>query len=73
MAELLVVPRRMRLHEETTLENNCSRCPGKGRLLKSTIKILLSGLRVKKGSEVKITQSCLTLCDPMDYTVHGIL
>ena len=24
-------------------------------------------------SEVKGTQSCLTLCDPMDYTVHGIL
>ena len=24
-------------------------------------------------SEVKITQSCLTLCDPRDYTVHGIL
>ena len=24
-------------------------------------------------SEVKVTQSCLTLCDPMDYTVHGIL
>ena len=23
--------------------------------------------------EVKITQSCPTLCDPMDYTVHGIL
>ena len=22
---------------------------------------------------VKITQSCLTLCDPMDYTVCGIL
>ena len=21
----------------------------------------------------KVTQSCLTLCDPMDYTVHGIL
>ena len=20
-----------------------------------------------------MTQSCLTLCDPMDYTVHGIL
>ena len=31
----------------------------------------------KKGcaviSEVKVAQSCLTLCDPMDYTVHGIL
>ena len=24
-------------------------------------------------SEVKITQSCPTLCDPMNYTVHGIL
>ena len=22
---------------------------------------------------VKVVQSCLTLCDPMDYTVHGIL
>ena len=22
--------------------------------------------------EVKVIQSCLTLCDPMDYTVHGI-
>ena len=21
----------------------------------------------------KVTQSCLTLCDPMDYTVYGIL
>ena len=24
-------------------------------------------------SEVKVAQSCLTLFDPMDYTVHGIL
>ena len=23
--------------------------------------------------EVKVTQSCLPLCDPVDYTVHGIL
>ena len=23
--------------------------------------------------EVKVIQSCLTLCDPMDYTVHGTL
>ena len=23
--------------------------------------------------KVKITQSCPTLCNPMDYTVHGIL
>ena len=25
------------------------------------------------GSEVKVAQSCPTLCDPMDYVVHGIL
>ena len=24
-------------------------------------------------SEVKVAQSCLTLCDPMDHTVHEIL
>ena len=23
--------------------------------------------------KVKVAQSCLTLCDPMDYIVHGIL
>ena len=23
--------------------------------------------------KVKVTQSCPTLCDPMDYTVHGVL
>ena len=23
--------------------------------------------------KVKVAQSCLTLCDPMNYTVHGIL
>ena len=26
-----------------------------------------------KWSEVKVTQSCLTLFDPIDYSVHGIL
>ena len=27
----------------------------------------------EKWSEVKVAQSCLTLCDPMDYTVHRLL
>ena len=31
------------------------------------------GTEIDGRSEVKVTQSCLTLCDPMDYTVHGIL
>ena len=26
-----------------------------------------------KEVEVKIAQLCQTLCDPMDYTIHGIL
>ena len=26
-----------------------------------------------KLSEVKVAQLCLTLCDPIDYKVHGIL
>ena len=26
-----------------------------------------------KKVKVKVTQSCPTLCDPIDYTVHGIL
>ena len=30
-------------------------------------------LKDLKWSEVKVTQSHLTLCDPMDYKVHGIL
>ena len=30
---------------------------------------MLNILKVK----VKVSQSCLTLCEPMDYTVHGIL
>ena len=33
--------------------------------------ILQSGLPLKV--KVKVSQSCLTLCDPMDYTVHGVL
>ena len=26
-----------------------------------------------KKNEVKVAQLCLTLCNPMDYTAHGIL
>ena len=30
---------------------------------------MMYGMKVK----VKVTQLCLSFCDPMDYTVHGIL
>ena len=32
-----------------------------------------SEMVVAKWSEVKVAQSCPTLCDPMKYTVHGML
>ena len=34
---------------------------------------LITSLKALKLSEVKVIQSCPTLCDLMDYTVHGIL
>ena len=37
----------------------------------SHLKIILWGS--KKWDQVKVAQSCLALCDPVDYTVHGIL
>ena len=34
----------------------------------------LKNLKIKlPESEVKVTQSCLTLCNPMDHILHGIL
>ena len=30
-------------------------------------------VKYKTYMKVKVAQSCPTLCDPMDYTVHGIL
>ena len=33
-----------------------------------------SEVKVKESEvKLKVAQLCLTLCDPMDYTVHGIL
>ena len=34
---------------------------------------LWSSLSLSKTNLVRAPQSCLTLCDPVDYTVHGIL
>ena len=31
------------------------------------------GKTLTPGSEVEVAQSCPTLCDPMNCTVHGIL
>ena len=34
---------------------------------------LLSSFNSPKWKKVRVTHSCPTLCDPMDYTAHGIL
>ena len=41
--------------------------------MKSNLKDKKKILKTAYESEVKVIQSCPTLCDPMDYTVHGIL
>ena len=42
--------------------------------LKDNIYITITFLYTRNNtSQVKVAQSCLTLCDPMDYTVHGII
>ena len=35
--------------------------------------LMLSEFVLSTGVKVKVAQWCLTLCNPMDYTVHGIL
>ena len=37
------------------------------------IKIFLHYIFIYMKVKVKVAQSCLTLCNPMEYTVHGIL
>ena len=37
-----------------------------------TVEMVMT-LSYKNSDKVKVTQSCLTLCDPMDCTVYGIL
>ena len=32
-----------------------------------------SQTQLSDSTELKVIQSCPTLCDPMDYTTHGIL
>ena len=34
---------------------------------------LVKQIMLHPWKKVNVAQSCLTLCDPMDYTVHGIL
>ena len=52
--------------------------PSEARLLSHEQLLLMTSDRgsrtgIPVRSAVKITQSCLTLCYPMDYIVHGIL
>ena len=46
-----------------TVREDFSNFPGRENQLRHLLKV----------DSVKVTQSCPTLCNPMDYTVHGIL
>ena len=50
------------------LESKVITLPKKVHLVKAMVFLV-----VMYGCEVKVAQSCPILCDPMDYTVHGIL
>ena len=54
------------------LSGLCSRCPASSLFLSIPVLTWFS-LPVARKVKVKVAQSCPTLCDPMDYTVHGIL
>ena len=43
------------------------------RLASHCLQEVSSGISLPAQVKVKVTQSCLTLCDPVDDTVHGIL
>ena len=47
-------------------DSRCARCPPLPCLPPAS-------LGFRSLAKVKVAQLCLTLCDPMDYTVHGIL
>ena len=64
---------------KTRHTDNCHPCPVALHLEKDIHGYLLpeggkkSSLHPHSDGKVKVAQSCLTLCNPMDYSVHGIL
>ena len=51
--------------------HTCSQMSPEEWLFSSTFRASQEGHSLKV--QVKVTQLCLTLCDPVDYTVHGII
>ena len=45
----------------------------KGKIYPTEYRVPENSKEIRKKVKVNVTQSCQTLCDPMDYTVHGIL
>ena len=62
-----IVNKGKRKEQDNIYTVYCSLCKNK----KETAQV--SSFSYESEVKVKVTQSCPTLCDPMDYTVHGIL
>ena len=65
---LLLHGRKAMANLDCLLESKVITLPKKVHLVKAMVFLV-----VMYGCEVKVAQSCPILCDPMDYTVHGIL
>ena len=67
----------MNLYDVWSLLNNTEKgqdeLGSRSRYLNSSNTDILHWVILCHGSEVKVSQSCPNLCDPMDFTAHGIL
>ena len=62
---------------DSVLKSRDITLPTKVHIVKDTVfLVIMYGCEswiIKKAVKRKVTQLCPTLCDPIDYTVHGIL
>ena len=62
---------------DSILKSRDTALPTKVHIVKDTVFLaIMYGCEswiIKKAVKMKVTQLCPTLCDPIDYTVHGIL
>ena len=73
----LLLGRKAVTNLDSILKSRDITLPTKVHIVKDTVFIVIMYERenwiIKKAVKMKVPQLCPTLCDPMDYTVHGIL
>ena len=73
----LLLERKAMTNIDSILKSGDIILPTKVHLVKAIVfPVVMYGCEswtIKKVETVKVAQSCLALCSPMDYTVHGVL